>query len=90
MGYLSINLLAIVRAPIAFEVIGVISVLRTHTHQDAAFLDTFLIVLNSLFRHTPADQSADDAAAKRACTGTGDAGSQRSGNYQSQTGQNQV
>jgi len=69
------------------EVARIVVRSRRHAHQDAAALDSFLVVLHALFRDAPADQRADDAAGRRAGARARDRSGERAGDDQAEAGQ---
>ena len=81
---LPVDVLAAVGLPRVLEVARVLVVARPHGHQDAAFADALVVLLDALFRDAPADQRADDAAGRRTGAGAGDRRGQRAGDDQAE------
>jgi hypothetical protein len=79
--------LAAVGPPRVLQVGRVFVAARAHRHQDAAFADALVVLLDALFRYAPADQRADDAAGGRAGTRAGDRRRERTGDDQAETRQ---
>ena len=64
--------------PAGREMLRIFFGTRLHGHQDAAFLDALLVVLDSFLRDAPADQHAQQAAGRAASAGADQRGRQRS------------
>ena len=64
--------------PFALKVACILFRSRANAHQDAAFLETLLVMLHALLRNARADQRTDEATRGAACTSTGQRGRQRS------------
>src|SRR5688572_16184693 len=64
--------------PFALEVTCVFFRSRANAHQDAALLESLLVMLHALLRNARADQRTHETTGRTACTSTGQRGRQRS------------
>jgi hypothetical protein len=83
---LPVDVLAAVGLPRALEVARVFLAARPDGHQDAAFADALVVLLDALLGDSPADQRADDAAGRRAGARAGDRRRQRAGDDEPEPG----
>src|SRR5665213_4198979 len=84
-GALAIDVLALVSLPVVFEILSVGRIARLHPHQNATLLDPAFVVLDALFGDPRANERANDAPCRSACTTPCERSGYGSRNHEAQT-----